>query len=335
MFERIGDLATALDLTGAVWLPLWAAAVLVVVVGSVGVLAFMRAGFDGAVAVVGSALVLVAILIGWGALDQLARGSLAAERHALDARASDLAARALAPGSALSCLDAIAGEVVEDACEKVLFASPEATAAAVGYVAAQLALLGSAGGQARKDGNSGVAHVRRAVETDRFGIVAHVLALRDGCVPDRCDAFAWLRDTARVKTNLAERPFEARVTSYSASWPAAAARPVARNNAPAAAASLPSAATASNPPAVPTPPAPGTAARVPNNLYFPSASSIPPVNIMTAEPSAPQRPHDTTGATEGPAPAARKPSAGAPQPRQPTNSANAPARPALPLTPAQ
>ena len=333
MFERIGDLATALDLTGAVWLPLWAAAVLVVVVGSVGVLAFMRAGFDGAVAVVGSALVLVAMLIGWGALDQLARGSLAAERRALDARASDLAARALAPGSALSCLDAIAGEVVEDACEKALVASPEATAAAVGYVAGQLALLGSASEQARKGGYSGVAHLRRGLETDRFGIVAHVLAVRDGCVPDRCDAFGWLRDTARVKANLAERPFEARVTSYSASWPAAAVGPVAGNNAPAA--SSPSAATASNLPAGAAPPAPATAARVPNNLYFPSASSIPPVNIMTAEPSSPQRSHDTTGATEGTTPAARKPSAGAPQSRQPTNSANAPARPALPLTPAQ
>ena len=45
--------------------------------------------------------------------------------------ALELAARALVPGSALPCLDAIAGDVVEDACEKAIFASPEATAAAV------------------------------------------------------------------------------------------------------------------------------------------------------------------------------------------------------------
>ena len=55
--------------------------------------------------------------------------------------AFDLATRALAPGSALACLDTIAGETVENACEKALFASPEATAAAVSYVAAQLSLL--------------------------------------------------------------------------------------------------------------------------------------------------------------------------------------------------
>ena len=48
---------------------------------------------------------------------------------------------AIAPGSALSCLDEMAGEAVSTACEKAVFASPEAVAAAVKYVAAQLALL--------------------------------------------------------------------------------------------------------------------------------------------------------------------------------------------------
>ena len=43
-------------------------------------------------------------------------------------------ARAIAPGSALSCLDEMAGEAVEAACEKGVFASPEAVAAAVKYV---------------------------------------------------------------------------------------------------------------------------------------------------------------------------------------------------------
>src|SRR6516165_5160018 len=43
--------------------------------------------------------------------------------------------------SALSCLDELAGEAVENACEKGVFASPEAVAAAVKYVTAQLALI--------------------------------------------------------------------------------------------------------------------------------------------------------------------------------------------------
>ena len=319
MLDRVGDWATALDLTGAVWLPLWAVAVLIAVAVIVGVLAFTRAGFHGTAAVVGSALVLTVVLSGWGALDQLARGNRAAERRALDARASELATRALAPGSALACLDAIAGETVEDACERALFASPEATATAVSYVAAQLALLNSVNEYANRGGPSTV-HLRRAVEADRFGIVAHVLAVRDGCTPDRCGAFAWLQDTSRVSANLAERPFEARIRSYSASWPAAAGRPVAT----------------SKPPSTPSSPPAAAAARAPNNLYFPSASSIPPVNIMTAEPSAPPQPHDTTGATGATTPAQRRPAQGAAPTRQPSSPGNAPARTApLPLAPAQ
>ncbi len=68
-------------------------------------------------------------------------------------------------------------------------------------------------------------HLRRALEADRFGIVAHVLATRDGCTPGRCSAFAWLQDTSRIGVNLAERPFEARIKSHQANWPAAGARP--------------------------------------------------------------------------------------------------------------
>jgi hypothetical protein len=306
MLDRVGEWAAALDLTGAVSLPAWAVVAAAVVV--VAALAFMRAGRDAGVPVVGSALVLIAVLTGWGMLDQLARGERAAEQRALDARASELATRALVPGSALACLDAIAGEVVEDACEKALFATPEATAAAVSYVAAQLALLALASEQARKDGASDRGRqLRRALEADRFGIAAHVLATRDGCTPGHCSTFAWLQDTSRIRANLAERPFEARVKSHLANWPAAAG-PAVASSPPSASTSLP----------------PTAAARVPNNLYFPSSSSIPPVNIMTAEPSAPQQPSATTGTTGAATP--RKPSQGAAQGRQPPSSSNAPAR---------
>jgi hypothetical protein len=254
-------------------------------------------------------------LAGWWAIDHFARRDFLAERQALDARAFELTARAMAPGSALACLDAMAGDVVEDACEKALFASPEAAAAAVSYVAAQLSLLASAGDHARRAGpGSGLMQLRHALEADAFGVVAQVLAARDGCTPAQCGAFALLQDTRRISTNLAERPFEARLKQHAAAWPASGGRPVA--SAPAAA------------------PQPTAAAgpRVPNNLYFPSASSIPPVNIMTAEPAAPPPPHDTTGAAADPS--ARKP--GAAPARQPPSSAAAPARsPPTPLTPPQ
>ena len=317
VLDRVGASATALDLTGAgSSLPLWAAGLLAALVIIAGMVAFVRNGVDGVSAsLMQGAVVLMVALAGWWAIDHFARRDFLAERQALDARAFELTARAMAPGSALACLDAMAGDVVEDACEKALFASPEAAAAAVSYVAAQLSLLASAGDHARRAGpGSGLMQLRHALEADAFGVVAQVLAARDGCTPAQCGAFALLQDTRRISTNLAERPFEARLKQHAAAWPASGGRPVA--SAPAAA------------------PQPTAAAgpRVPNNLYFPSASSIPPVNIMTAEPAAPPPPHDTTGAAADPS--ARKP--GAAPARQPPSSAAAPARsPPTPLTPPQ
>jgi hypothetical protein len=315
MLDRLGEWATALDLTDAVSLPVWAVAGIAAFVVLVCALGLVRAGPESR-GVPALALVLVVVLTGWWARDHFARRDLAAEQRALDTRALELASRVFVPGSALGCLDALAGETVESACEKMLFASPEATAAAVSYVAAQLSLLASASELGRRGAvNSGTLALRRAVEADRFGIVAHVLAVRDGCTPERCSAFVWLGDTVRINVNLAERPFEARVKTHSASWPAAASRGVA-----------------SNPPS----PAPGVAAKVPSNLYFPSAASIPPVNIMTAEPPAGQRqPQDTSGAAEAatPTPPRRPPQADS-QARQP--SSGGPSRSApVPLAPPQ
>jgi hypothetical protein len=311
MLDRIAQWA-ALDLTGVVALPVWAIAAALAIAVLVAMLALMRAGADGR-SLPAAVLVLIAVVGAcWWVGDYLSRRDRAAEQRALDARVFELAARAFMPGSALGCLDPLVAETMEDTCEKTIFASPEATAAAISYVAAQLAVLGSAGEHAA---DPGMLALRRALEADRFGIVAHVLAARDGCTSDQCSAFAWLEDTSRIKVHLAERPFEARVKTYSASWPPAGSRAVA-TSAPAS--------------------APGAAARVPNNLYFPSASSIPPVNIMTAEPQAAQRqPQATTGAAEAapPTPPRRPPQANAPQRQSPSA---APARSApLPVTPAQ
>jgi hypothetical protein len=320
VLDRVGASTTALDLTAAgSSLPLWVAAVVAALVIIAGMLAFLRNGVDGVSApLMQGAVVLMVALAGWWVLDYFARRDILAERQALDTRAFELTARAVAPGSALACLDAIAGDVVADACEKALFASPEATAAAVSYVAAQLSLLASAGDHARRAGaGSSMTQLRHAIEADPFGVVAHILSFRDGCTPAQCGMFALLQDPGRVRANLAERVFEARLKTYAAAWPASGGRPVA-SNAPPAAAPQPTAA---------------TGPRVPNNLYFPSASSIPPVNIMTAEPAAPP-PHDTTGAAADTA--QRKPAPGAAPARQQPGSAAAPPRAApMPLTPAQ
>ena len=313
MLDRGGE--SALDLTGVVSLPVWAVVAIAAVLVLACALPLVRGRGEGASVAV-AILVLILALAGWWARDHFARRDLAAAQRALDARGFELATRAFMPGSALGCLDAIAGETVEVACEKALFASPEATAAAVSYVAAQLSLLASARELGRPgETAAGMLALRHALEADRFGVVAHVLAVRDGCAPDQCRAFAWLGETSRIKINLAERPFDARIKTYAASWPVAGGRALV---------------------GTPASPAPSAAAKVPNNLYFPSATSIPPVNIMTAEPPPAQRPpQDTTGAADAatPTPPRRPPQTNS-QARPPSSAAPARATP-VPSAPAQ
>jgi hypothetical protein len=92
----------------------------------------------------------------------------------------------LSTGSALSCLDEIAAEAVEAACEKAVFASPEAVAADINYVMSQLAINDGATYAERGDASyaAELAPLRSALELDRFGIVAHVLG-NQGCIPLR------------------------------------------------------------------------------------------------------------------------------------------------------
>jgi hypothetical protein len=143
------------------------------------------------------------------------------ERRALDDRKAVLMASSIAPGSALACLDELAGEAVESACEKTVFASPEAVASAVKYVAAQIELLNDGTAYAGR-GDAGYAAklvpLRKAIELDRFGLVAHVLAGREGCTAEHCDALGQLGDSTRVLANLSGRTFEEQVKKYTAIW---------------------------------------------------------------------------------------------------------------------
>jgi hypothetical protein len=160
-------------------------------------------------------LIAAAVLAAWLYVQQ--RG----ERRTLDDRKAVLMAGSIAPGSALSCLDELAGEAFEAACEKAVFASPEAVASAVKYVTAQLDLLNDGTAYvARGDAAyaSELGPLRTAIELDRFGLVAQVLKERDGCKVERCDALAQLRDSTRVFGNLRERTFENQVNKYTAIW---------------------------------------------------------------------------------------------------------------------
>ena len=191
------------------------------------------------------------------------------ERRALDDRKTAMMAGAIAPGSALSCLDEMAGEAVETACEKAVFASPKSVASAVKYVSAQIALLNDGIAYAQRDPSyaAEVAPLRTAVELDRFGLVAHVLGDQQGCTADHCDAAAGLSNSTRVVANLRDRTFEEQVKKYTAAWNAP--RPIAGVVA------------AVGPPvALPGATGPGVVAP---RYDFPSSKSIPPVSIMAPE----------------------------------------------------
>jgi hypothetical protein len=253
---------------------------------------------------------------GWFVIERWAELGRATEQRALDARGFELMMRTAVPGSALACLDALAGEVIELACEKALFASPEAVAAAVSYVAAQLTLLSAAHEQAGRAGGSygaALTQMRRAAESDRFGIVAQVLVMRDGCTAGQCGAFVLFKDPSRISSNINEQIFDGYVKRHATAWSGDSTRPVVSNSSPPTSA-----------------PAPVAGVRTPNNLFFPSASSIPPVSIMNAEPGSPQ---DTTGSAEAGKPARKPSQQPLPQVRPAANASPAPSAP-LPLAPA-
>ena len=226
---------------------------------------------------------------------------LAIERQALDARGVELMTRVALPGSPLACLGGPAGETVESSCEKLLFASPETTAAAVSYVSAQLALLADYAGLGRRAGMdepAGRVNLRRLIEADRFGLVAQVLAGRDGCTASRCEALALLSDASRVRANLDERPFDFHVARYAPGWPSGAPAALAAVRTPAEESVGPSLAAAPNPTGVPA----STGRPLRSEIFLPSAASIPPVSIMSAEPAGPEGTESSGGRTAaGPA----------------------------------
>ena len=250
-------------------------------------------------------LVLSVIVIGAlaaiGILGRVSMNERAAEQRALIQRDSQLSMSAVASGPPLACLDGLAGEQVENACEQIVFADAQSTARAVAYVTARLTLLANAFAIARGDDEflAAFATGRRAVELDRYGIAAHVLALRDGCTTERCAAFAMFRDTATLKANLKVRAFDTYVARYASTWgkaePSGDKQPQASDTPQASI-------TNTGEPAAPHP--------VDSRYDFPSAASIPPVSIMNSEPAAPKEHTGTTSAQAG----GEKPAANPPVP---------------------
>jgi hypothetical protein len=248
------------------------------------------------------AVLVAAITATAGLLQWQAGRDLTAERRAIQTRRADLAARALTPGSPLACLNGDAGDAVETACEKALFATPETAAAAVAYVSARLSLLTDALAVHDNELTETIAGLRRMLELDRYGIAAHVLATRDGCNVEACPAFAWVNDATALKANLKAAAFDAYVQRYEAAWKAVEpAKPAVAATTPPA--EPPSAAAAQE-----TPEGQSSFA---SRYDFPSSDSIPAVSIMNKEPPRPPEGTATASPPEASAPQA------APEPHLP------------------
>jgi hypothetical protein len=265
--------------------PLWvaasAAAALAVVVYA---LAFGSPRKDGPAAF--ARMLLVALgaglcgVLAWALLAIGAARDRGAERGALEARAAQLSAQALSRGSPLACLDIAIGDTIETACTKTLFASPAYLAGAISYVAAQFALLSDMTAYADRGGKdigATLEPLRRSLEADPFGILAHVLSTRDGCTADKCPPLRLLRDPSHVRTNLIAQTLDRYVDQYREAWAKLPEGPVAELPDIAAAGAI-------------EPNAPGKR-KVSVNIDFPSADSIPPISIMNPEPSGPAEPH--------------------------------------------
>jgi len=266
---------------GTMTAPIWVAGAASAIFAIAILLAIGRAGAAAFINVMFRvAIVVIAVSAGWFYMQRSDNQQHAAERRLLDERSAALMARAISPGSALTCLDEVAGETVEAACEKAVFASPEAVAAAVTYVTAKLALLADGSDHAQRvDGTfaAELAPLRAALELDRFGFVAQVLAQRYGCTAERCDALVRFRDQGHILANLRDRTYDEQVTKAAASWNA---QPRGATEAAATAAMAPTASLPQN-----LSPAPAT---VSPRYDFPSSQSIPPINIMVPEVAAPR-----------------------------------------------
>ncbi|MEJ0076433.1 MAG: hypothetical protein WDO17_13455 [Alphaproteobacteria bacterium] len=284
------DSVPGLDLaSGTFTVPLWAVGVVAALLVALIVIAVVRSGLNELGSLVfRAAVIVIAVVFGWTYINRSGERDRADERRALDSRSAELVSRATAPGSAIACLEATNTETVEDACERIVFAGPETVAAATAYIGARLTLLAEAHEYtARRDQayESSIAGLRRTIGADRYGLVSQVLATRDGCTADACDAFGLVYDDKKLRANLKDRLFDQIVARYSVNWPTRT-RPLASSTSTGG-------------------PAPGP------NAAFPSSQSIPPASIMNNEAPAAQAP-----AGNPPAQAA----APAPEPR-PTNTA--------------
>jgi len=207
-------------------------------------------------------------------------------------------------------LERVAGDDVEAACEKALFAAPSTVASATSYVAARFALLADMVAYTKRGGggiNSTLLPLRRSLESDRFGFVAHTLAVADRCSSDHCEALALLDNPGQVRANLSGQTLERYLDHYLPVWAKGPDVPVADATS-----------TSALQPGTPPP-------HKMVNIDFPSAASIPAISIMNPEPAGPPAAAAIASATAGEAKAHEAPPHEAPAATPPPRHARKPA----------
>ena len=220
---------------------------------------------------------------------------------------------------ALACIDDLAGDAVLAACERNLFGSAETTAAAVSYAATEIERLTTYGdvAAANEDMTPDLMSLRQAVERDRYGLIAHVLAERYRCTPADCAVFRALSNRKQIVANMEAHTYDGLISRYAASWnaPQVAALP--------AAATTMAAPTGAGPPLAAqgmlmpsqAPLGPGILTGRPTNAEFPTAAQTPPVSIMNPEPGTGTRASPAAKPAAAPATAAAAPAKKPPAPK--------------------
>jgi hypothetical protein len=302
-------------------LPWWAALAVALLVAALAVFAGLRNEWPKTVGSLAQFVVVAGLLFAaWIFFDRMAARDVAEERRAYQARLADLNSRALAPSSPLSCLDALAGDALDEACEKAIFANPETVAAAVSLTAARVRLLREGIARAAAGGDSydrAVVDLRRSLEQDRFGFVARALAAGEQCVPESCEALSLFKDADRIAANLKDHTFEIFIGRHVAAWRSRPGGPTVAST------SGQPTAPAGGIPAAQAAVAPASSSVV---VDFPSASSIPPVSIMKNEPGMTGQggtEADPKATDSKPAAPRRAASTPAPPPRAASRSGNA------------
>lgn len=207
------------NLFAAVSLPGWAVAA-----GGLGVVLLLillfRPRGDSGVAVLAQ-LAVVAIIGGtaYFGLKQFEDNSRLGERRAIEERAETLLTQVNQSDSVFGCLNATATDL-DEACEKIIFAKPERIASAVSLTANRIALLYDATVYSTRDPIflDRFDHLRKSLEADPYGLVAHVLATEHKCIPDSCTRYRILKDVEKVKANLVSGKFDGLLAKYKESW---------------------------------------------------------------------------------------------------------------------